>query len=138
MYVSGTARSGRYYVIVHFYQPHFLSFVGEVVITGQATSVLTHFRYCPYVSGCRAVGTSQYRQGMSESIYVGRQNNFVVTIRIPEDKSIWIVSSIDCLFITYSHMAPRSIEGSLDAWVGRMAARNANKQNRDKSIWIVK
>lgn len=90
VYVSGTARSGRYYVIVHFYQPHFLSFVGEVVITGQATSVLTHFRYCPYVSGCRAVGTSQYRQGMSESIYVGRQNNFVVTIRIPEDKSIWI------------------------------------------------
>ena len=68
---------------------------------------------------------------MSESIYVGRQNNFIVTIRIPEDKSIWIVSSIDWLFITYSHVAPSSIQGSLAAWVERMACGNANKPNRE-------
>ncbi|KAL9980332.1 hypothetical protein ACROYT_G008904 [Oculina patagonica] len=91
VHFSGTAATGRYYVIVHFYQPNFLSFLGKVVISGQnAASTLLRFRYCPHVSGCRAIGTSQYREGMSESIYIGRQNNILVSIAIPEDKGVWI------------------------------------------------
>ena len=93
VHVSGSAGTGRYYVIVHFYQPNFLSFLGKVVVSGQnAASTLLTFRYCPHVSGCRAVGTSQYREGMSESIYIGRQKNILVSIAIPEDKGVWIVS----------------------------------------------
>ena len=96
VHVSGTARSGRYYVIVHFYQPNFLTFVGKVVISGQnAASTLMTFRHCPHVSGCRTVGMSQYREGMSESIYIGRQNNILVSITIPEDKGVWIVSTLE-------------------------------------------
>jgi len=91
VHVSGSASTGRYYVIVHFYQPNFLSFLGKVVVSGQnAASTLLTFRYCPHVSGCRAVGTSQYREGMSESIYIGRQKNILVSIAIPEDKGVWI------------------------------------------------
>lgn len=93
VHVTGSAGTGRYYVIVHFYQPNFLSFLGKVVVSGQnAASTLLTFRYCPHVSGCRAVGTSQYREGMSESIYIGRQKNILVSIAIPEDKGVWIVS----------------------------------------------
>lgn len=93
VHVTGSADTGRYYVIVHFYQPNFLSFLGKVVVSGQnAASTLLTFRYCPHVSGCRAVGTSQYREGMSESIYIGRQKNILVSIAIPEDKGVWIVS----------------------------------------------
>lgn len=93
MHVSGTAPSGRYYVIVHFYQPNFPSFLGKVVVSGQsAASTLITFRYCPYVTGCRVIGTSQFREGMSESIYIGRQNNILVSIVIPGDKEVWIVS----------------------------------------------
>jgi len=44
------------------------------------------------VSGCRAIGTSQYREGVKESIYIGRQNNIILSITIPEDKGLWIVS----------------------------------------------
>lgn len=96
VHFSGTAASGRYYVIVHFYQPNFLSFLGKVVISGQnAASTLLTFRYCPHVSGCRATGTSQYREGVSESIYIGRQNNILVSLAIPEDKGVWIVSSLE-------------------------------------------
>lgn len=90
VHVSGTARAGRYYVIVHFYQPNFLSFLGKVIVSGQSTSALMNFRYCPYVSGCRTIGTSQHREGMSQSVYIGRQNSIIVSINIPEDKSIWI------------------------------------------------
>lgn len=76
---------------MHFNQPNFLSFLGKVVISGQnAASTLLTFRYCPHVSGCRAIGTSQYREGMRESIYVGRQNDILVSIAIPEDKGVWI------------------------------------------------
>ena len=50
--------------------------------------------YCPYVTGCRGIGTSQFREGMSESIYIGRQNNILVSIVIPGDKEVWIVSSL--------------------------------------------
>lgn len=93
VHVTGSADTGRYYVIVHFYQPNFLSFLGKVVVSGQnAASTLLTFRYCPHVSGCRAVGTSQHREGMSESIYIGRQKNILVSIAIPEDKGVWIVS----------------------------------------------
>lgn len=93
VHVTGSAGTGRYYVIVHFYQPNFLSFLGKVVVSGQnAASTLLTFRYCPHVSGCRAVGTSQHREGMSESIYIGRQKNILVSIAIPEDKGVWIVS----------------------------------------------
>ena len=96
VHVSGSASTGRYYVIVHFYQPNFLSFLGKVVVSGQnAASTLLKFRYCPHVSGCRAVGTSQYREGMSESIYIGRQKNILVSIAIPEDKGVWIVSGLN-------------------------------------------
>jgi len=91
VHVSGTAPSGRYYVIVHFYQPNFPSFLGKVVVSGQsAASTLITFRYCPYVTGCRVIGTSQFREGMSESIYIGRQNNILVSIVIPGDKEVWI------------------------------------------------
>jgi len=91
VHVAGSAGTGRYYVIVHFYQPNFLSFLGKVVVSGQnAASTLLTFRYCPHVSGCRAVGTSQHREGMSESIYIGRQKNILVSIAIPEDKDVWI------------------------------------------------
>ena len=87
--VTGSAGTGRYYVIVHFYQPNFLSFLGKVVVSGQkVASTLLTFRYRPHVSGCRAVGTSQYREGMSESIYIGRQKNILVSIAIPEDKGV--------------------------------------------------
>lgn len=76
---------------MHFNQPNFLSFLGKVVISGQnAASTLLTFHYCPHVSGCRAIGTSQYREGMRESIYVGRQNDILVSIAIPEDKGVWI------------------------------------------------
>lgn len=96
MHVSGTARSGRYYVIVHFYQPNHLSFLGKVVVSGQgAASVLLTFHYCPYVSGCRAVGTSQYRERMIDSVYIGRQSNILISIVIPEDKGVWIVSGLE-------------------------------------------
>lgn len=96
MFVSGTARSGRYYVIVHFYQPNYSSFLGKVVVSGQrSTSALLTFRYCPYVSGCRAIGTSQFREGMSESIYIGRQNNILISLVIPGDKGVWIVSGLE-------------------------------------------
>lgn len=96
MFVSGTARSGRYYVIVHFYQPNYSSFLGKVVVSGQrSTSALLTFRYCPYVSGCRAIGTSQFREGMSESIYIGRQNNILTSLVIPGDKGVWIVSGLE-------------------------------------------
>lgn len=30
---------------------------------------------------------------MRESIYIGRQNEILVSIAIPEDKGVWIVSS---------------------------------------------
>ncbi|PFX27901.1 Laminin subunit alpha [Stylophora pistillata] len=91
VHINGKAPTGRYYVIVHFYQPNFLSFLGKVVISGQnAASTLLTFHYCPHVSGCRAIGTSQYREGMRESIYVGRQNDILVSIAIPEDKGVWI------------------------------------------------
>ena len=96
VHVSGTARSGRYYVIVHFYQPNYLSFLGKVVVSGQgAASVLLTFRYCPHVSGCRAIGTSQHREGMSESVYIGRQSNILISIVIPGDKGVWIVSGLE-------------------------------------------
>jgi len=99
VHVAGSAGTGRYYVIVHFYQPNFLSFLGKVVVSGQnAASTLLTFRYCPHVSGCRAVGTSQHREGMSESIYIGRQKNILVSIAIPEDKGVWIVSGLDISF----------------------------------------
>lgn len=91
LHINGRARTGRYYVIVHFYQPNFLSFLGKVVVSGQnAASTLLTFSYCPHVSGCRAIGTSQYREGMRESIYIGRQNDILVSIAIPEDKGVWI------------------------------------------------
>nr|XP_058972202.1 laminin subunit alpha-like isoform X2 [Pocillopora verrucosa] len=91
LHINGRARTGRYYVIVHFYQPNFLSFLGKVVVSGQnAASTLLTFSYCPHVSGCRAIGTSQYREGMRESIYIGRQNEILVSIAIPEDKGVWI------------------------------------------------
>lgn len=96
VHVGGSAGTGRYYVIVHFYQPNFLSFLGKVVVSGQnAASTLLTFRYCPHVSGCRAIGTSQYREGMSESIYNGRRGNILVSIAIPEDKGVWIVSGLE-------------------------------------------
>ena len=101
VHVSGTARAGRYYVIVHFYQPNFLSFLGKVIVSGQSTSALMNFRYCPYVSGCRTIGTSQHREGMSQSVYIGRQNSIIVSINIPEDKSIWIVSIVERSFMTF-------------------------------------
>lgn len=91
VFIHGTARSGRYYVIVHFYQPNFLTFPGKVIISGQnAATTLFTFHHCPHVSGCRAIGTSQYREGISESIYIGRQNNIILSITIPEDKGLWI------------------------------------------------
>ena len=99
LHVSGSARPGRYYVVVHFYQPNYLAFLGKVVVSGEsAASTLLKFHYCPHVSGCRAVGTSQYREGMIDSVYVGRQTSVLVSIVIPEDKDVWIVSDINCDF----------------------------------------
>ena len=76
-----------------FLPTQFPSFLGKVVVSGQsAASTLITFRYCPYVTGCRVIGTSQFREGMSESIYIGRHNNILVSIVIPGDKEVWIVS----------------------------------------------
>ena len=94
LYIRSTVPPGRYLLVVHYFQPHFLSYEGKVIVTSGiiATSAQVNFRYCPYVSGCRGLGMSQGSGGRKKYFFIGSQSEILFTVVIPEDKSIWIVS----------------------------------------------
>ena len=80
-------------MVVHYFQPNFLSYEGKVIVTSGhiATSAKVDFRYCPHVSGCRALGLTQYG-GRKKYFFIGVRSETLFTVVIPGEKSVWIVS----------------------------------------------
>lgn len=94
LYLNARAKPGRYFILVHFFQPQYLAFKGSVIVSHSDSAVasIIDFRYCPHVTGCRSVGVSSKRASIKERISVNLESALLLTITIPDDKSVWIVS----------------------------------------------
>jgi hypothetical protein len=66
-----------------------------------AVASIIDFRYCPHVTGCRSAGASSTRATVKERISVNLESDLLLTITIPGDKSVWIVSII-CFLCKYT------------------------------------
>ena len=81
------SHSGLYNVIVHYYQPDYSRMDIDVTIqNGQFHTGILPVKHCPNRNGCRAVIKQRDENSTLFQIY----EDFMLTLKQPEDKTIWI------------------------------------------------
>eukprot|EP00794_Sanderia_malayensis_P004597 gene4597-5200_t len=82
-------KRGRFYVILHYYQPFNEGIMSKAIIHTLFYSVSGFFQlnYCPHVSGCRTALVSDALH--HQAVYL-TGNNIGITINLPENIRIWI------------------------------------------------
>ncbi|XP_023237076.1 laminin subunit alpha-like [Centruroides sculpturatus] len=79
--------TGKYVLVVHYYQPDHPSFEMDVIIqNGQFYEAVLPIKHCPDSSGCRAVVKEKITSDVSFQIL----KNFVLTLKEPNHKSVWV------------------------------------------------
>ena len=89
--------AGRYYIVLHYYQPKNPSFVSQVSVDNVASSPgVVNFKYCPHASGCRTV----VKNGGGTNVYAFERDLTSLRINVPEGRDVWVVSDISSLVLT--------------------------------------
>nr|AAI61643.1 LOC100145762 protein [Xenopus tropicalis] len=77
---------GRYAFIVHYYQPSHQTFAIEVRVQGgRVWQGSANATFCPHGYGCRSLVVSE-----NQVVLDVTDNNFSVTIRVPDGRIVWI------------------------------------------------
>lgn len=86
--VRGTVpRRGLYTFVVHYYQPENPDFEVEALIqNGLFHNGIAAIEHCPSRTGCRTV----VRQRDTNATFFQVDESFMLTIKAPENKNIWV------------------------------------------------
>nr|XP_033819501.1 laminin subunit alpha-5 isoform X1 [Geotrypetes seraphini] len=86
VYNSRIQTLGRYAFILQYYQPSYPTFQIEVLVNGgRIWQGLVNASFCPHGHGCRSLMMSENRIILDLT-----DNDLSVTVRIPEDRMLWL------------------------------------------------